>query len=170
MSRPPHPSLTTFIPPCATRSRAPWDGDHPNQGCLSMLRAYLIESYSSNHAPACCTLLLSTLHALLSLRRPHPPCTTSIISCPMPPGNVHYYLNKGCDTAILVATWQAGTKTTFVLPLLQALPADLFGGLLSSSEHPAPKAKDGFPLIQDQECLKRCSAGGGPANATYTSG
>jgi hypothetical protein len=79
---------------------------------------------------------------------------------------VHYYLNKGCDTAILVATWAAGTKTTFELPMLQALPADLFGGLLSSDT--APKAKDGFPMIQDQDCLKRCNAGN--ASATYTSG
>jgi hypothetical protein len=53
--------------------------------------------------------------------------------------------------------------------MLQALPAELFGGLLASADA-APKAKDGFPMIQDKECLKRCSAGGGAANATHTSG
>ena len=54
--------------------------------------------------------------------------------------------------------------------MLQALPAELFSDLLPSSEHTAPKAKDGFPMIQDQECLKRCTAGGRGANGSYTTG
>lgn len=71
-------------------------------------------------------------------------------------GYVHYYLNRGCDPAVLVATWPAGTKTTFELATLSAISPTLMTSIFSAyGAIPAPKP--GFPIIKDPECLQRCS-------------
>lgn len=71
---------------------------------------------------------------------------------------MHYYLNVGCDTAILAATWPAGTKTTFTLNALSAISPALMSRLFGTTGT-VPAVKPGYPLIKDPDCLKRCGLG-----------
>jgi hypothetical protein len=81
----------------------------------------------------------------------------SVCMCFHAAGYLHYYLNRGCDPAVLVATWPAGTKTIFELTTLIAIPQTQMSSIFSASGV-APTPKPGFPIIQDPDCLQRCSA------------
>lgn len=83
---------------------------------------------------------------------------------PLSTGWPHYYLNRGCDTAMLVATWPSGTKTTFALAALSAIPPSLLGDVFATTGT-APMPKPGFPIIKDPDCLRRCAANRSTAKA-----
>lgn len=75
-----------------------------------------------------------------------------LLPCLAAAGAPHYYLNRGCEPALLVAVWPSGTKTTFELATLSAVPPALFGAAFATGTAPVPKP--GFPVIQDPDCLQ----------------
>jgi hypothetical protein len=79
---------------------------------------------------------------------------------------MHFYMNRGCGGALLVATWPAGTKTVFELPALAAVPPSVFGGVMAATPGPAPSVKPGFPIATDPDCQQRCGLAGAPPPAS----
>lgn len=61
----------------------------------------------------------------------------------------------------MVATWPAGTKTTFELAALSAVPPAILGDIFATTRT-LPRPQPGFPIIRDPDCLQRCGINGTP--------